>query len=65
MSDMGANVIRIYTIYNDTFYDAFMIIMSIMINHYIYYKVFKYQSGQQFSNDAYSMDFYDSLKKIV
>ena len=24
MSDMGANVIRIYTIYNDTFYDAFL-----------------------------------------
>lgn len=64
MSDMGANVIRIYTIYNDTFYDAFY---DYNVNNdkplYLLQGLQVSEWANNSRNDAYSMDFYDSLKK--
>lgn len=61
---MGANTIRIYTIYDDTFYNAFYeynngrtnplyLLQGLQVSDYAN------DSGQ----DAYSMDFYGTLKK--
>ena len=45
ISEMGANAIRIYTIYDDTFYNAFYDYNINRENHCIYYKDFKYHNG--------------------
>lgn len=64
IKEMGANTIRIYTIYNDTFYNAFYeynsgrqeplyLLQGIQVSDYAN------NSGQ----DAYSRDFYGTLKE--
>lgn len=64
IQEMGANTIRIYTIYNDTFYNAFYeynskreeplyLIQGIQVSDY----------ANNSSQDAYSREFYGSLKK--
>lgn len=62
MQDMGANTLRIYTVQNDTFYNAFYeynknnpeplwLIHGVWVNDYV----------QNSSRDAYSKDFYDTF----
>lgn len=62
IQDMGANTLRIYTVQNDTFYNAFYeynknnpeplwLIHGVWVNDYV----------QNSSRDAYSKDFYDTF----
>lgn len=64
IQEMGANTIRVYTIYDDTFYNAFYdynksnenplyLLQGIQVSDY----------ANNSSSDAYSEDFYDELKQ--
>lgn len=64
MQDMGANAIRVYTIYNDTFYNAFY---DYNKNHekplYLLQGIQVTDYANDCSQDAYGQDFYASLKQ--
>lgn len=64
ISDMGANTIRIYTIYNDVFYDAFY---DYNIQHekplYLLQGLQVSEWANDSKSDAYGNEFYNSLKE--